>query len=121
MSFLTPRRAHVVCSDGYTISIQAGASLYCESGGTAYLSVELGFPNARDSLIERYIEDPSVELCLKTGRYRTVYGYVPASTVIALIKSHGGIVSGDLPTLEIPGTSPSQIVKTSDLMGASQC
>jgi len=89
----------VVCEDGFSISIQAGAHKYCEPRRRAldpymigYKSVELGYPNRPCAFIVDYAEDPE-DL---TG---TVYGYVPASVVRKIIAAHGGIVEGECPPL----------------------
>ena len=84
-------RPHVVCKDGYKISVQAGYGWYCEpreNGKIKYTSVELGFPNREDELINEYAEDPD-DLC------GTVYGYVPAEIVEELILKHGGFAEID--------------------------
>ena len=80
-------RPHVVCADGYKVSIQAGRGLYScpRENVLEYMAVELGFPNMSDELIMEYAEDPDEP----TG---TVYGYVPVDIVQQLMDKHGGIV-----------------------------
>ena len=80
-------RPHVLCADGYKVSIQAGNGLYsCPRANVVeYTAVELGFPNMADDLIMKYAEDPDEP----TG---TVYGYVPVEVVQQLMDKHGGIV-----------------------------
>ena len=83
----------VVCADGFTMSVQAGATQYCsprENGAESYTEVEVGFPNREESLLKQYAEDPN-DL---TG---TVYGWVPRQTVVNVIAKHGGMLSGELP------------------------
>jgi len=85
----------VTCTDGFTVSIQAGKYNYSEPRSNAvsvYESVELGFPSKPCAFIKDYAEDPEN----LTG---TVYGYVPAHIVRKMIAAHGGIVSGECPPL----------------------
>ena len=74
-----PRR-HVVCADGFRISIQYGEYLYCSED-----TVELGFPSSADDLIQKYAETPERPT-------DTVYGWVPRRIVEVLLEKHGGIV-----------------------------
>ena len=85
----------VICADGFSVSIQAGSSFYCEPRSNAvraYESVELGFPNRPCMFIKDYAENPRELTC-------TVYGYVPAHIVRKMIAAHGGIESGECPPL----------------------
>ena len=85
----------VQCADGFTVSIQAGSTFYCEprsNAVSAYESVELGFPNRPCIFIKDYAED-------RANLTGTVYGYVPAQIVRNMIAAHGGIVSGECPPL----------------------
>ena len=85
----------VQCADGFTVSIQAGSSFYCEprsNAVSAYESVELGFPNRPCIFIRDYAETPEKPT-------ESVYGYVPAHIVRKMIAGHGGIVSGECPPL----------------------
>ena len=81
---------------GFSISIQANSRNYCipRSDTGPYTAVELGFPTAPEPLIIGYAEDPD-------NPTETVYGYVPAGIVKALIIKHGGIESGSHPELDI--------------------
>lgn len=81
-------RPRIVCKDGYSISVQASEYHYCaprinlEDG--CYYSVELGYPNEYDELINKYADDKdSID---------TVFGFVPTSVVDSLIEKHGGLV-----------------------------
>ena len=83
-------RPHVICKDGFTMSVQASRHHYCDpridlEGGN-YNEVEIGFPSEEESLIMEYAECPSEP----TG---SVYGYVPIEIVDAVIEKHGGIVT----------------------------
>lgn len=78
----------IVCSDGFSLSVQAGALLYStprEDAGP-WSHVEVGYPSERPepwAEWERYVETPDRPT-------DTVYGYVPLVLVEALIASHGG-------------------------------
>jgi len=77
---------HIVCNDGFEMSVQAGQSLYSEPRDVAdsYEEAEVGFPSTEESLLTTYAEDEE-NLC------GTVYGYVPCSIIDEVIKKHGGI------------------------------
>jgi|TARA_B100001964_G_C13693092_1_gene362636 hypothetical protein len=77
---------HVVCKDGFTMSVQAGQSLYSTPRDVvdSYEEVEIGFPSEEELLIEDFAED-NKNLC------DTVYGYVPYKIVDQVIEKHGGI------------------------------
>ena len=81
-------RPRIVCKDGDSVSVQASGVHYCKhrvDGEDKYESVERGFPNREDPLINDYAEDDG-------DLTRTVYGYVPVEVVNELIEKHGGIV-----------------------------
>jgi len=95
-------RKPVVCADGFKVSIQASSSHYSIPKGRArvYRACELGFPSEADDLIKEYVEtypylDNSVDYT------ESVYPYVPAKVIQALLEKHGGIVSGDCPQLDL--------------------
>ena len=77
---------HVVCKDGFKMSVQAGQSLYSEPKDVTnhYEEMEIGFPSKEENLIASYADDEE-NLC------DTVYGYVPCSIIDAVIEKHGGI------------------------------
>ena len=77
---------HVICKDGFKMSVQAGQSLYSEPRDVAdsYEEAEVGFPSTEESLLTTYAEDNN-NLC------DTVYGYVPCSIIDEVIEKHGGI------------------------------
>ena len=77
---------HVVCNDGFEMSVQAGQSHYSTPRDVvdSYEDAEIGFPSAEESLIARYADDEE-NLC------DTVYGYVPCSIIDQVIEKHGGI------------------------------
>ena len=91
----------VVCSDGFTMSVQADEFHYCEPRYTdaeSYTQVEVGFPSIPEDLFMEYAEDPD-------NPTATVYAYVPSALVCAVIVKHGGVVSGELPK-GIPSIPP---------------
>ena len=77
---------HVICKDGFKMSVQAGQSLYSEPRDVvdSYEEAEVGFPSTEESLLTSYAEDEE-NLC------GTVYGYVPCSIIDEVIDKHGGI------------------------------
>ena len=77
---------HIVCNDGFKMSVQAGQSTYSEPRDVvdSYEEAEGGFPSAEESLLSSYAEDEE-NLC------DTVYGYVPCSIIDEVIEKHGGI------------------------------
>ncbi len=77
---------HVVCKDGFKMSVQAGQSLYSEPKDVTdhYEEMEIGFPSKEENLIASYADDEE-NLC------GTVYGYVPCSIIDEVIEKHGGI------------------------------
>lgn len=80
-------RLHVVCNDGFKMSVQAGQYLYSTprtDDAPTYSAVEVGYPSEYEELLMPYVEDANDP----TG---TVYGYVPVEVVDAIIEKHGGI------------------------------
>ena len=77
---------HVICKDGFKMSVQAGQSLYSTPKDVAddYEEAEVGYPSTEESLLTTYAEDND-NLC------DTVYGYVPCSIIDEVIEKHGGI------------------------------
>lgn len=78
----------IKCADGFSMSVQSGAYAYCSprvDGLGFYDSYEVGFPSERDGLLMPYAEDPERPT-------DTVYGWVPAIIVAAVIAKHGGVV-----------------------------
>jgi len=52
------RLPHIVCTDGFTMSVQVGYSLYSTPKKVAkrYSEVEIGYPSEHEPLIEEYAE-----------------------------------------------------------------
>ena len=77
---------HVVCKDGFKMSVQASSSHYCEPKTIAddYSEVEIGYPSQEESMLMKYCED-------EDNPCNTVYGYVPCSVIDKIIEKHGGI------------------------------
>ena len=83
---------HIVCTDGFTMSVQVGYSLYSTPKKVAkrYSAVEIGYPSEHEPLIEEYAECYTFEE-LDIDFTDTVYGYVPVKLVDKVLKKHGGI------------------------------
>ena len=85
------RLPHIVCSDGFEMSVQVGSHLYSTPKKVAkrYSAVEIGFPSDHEPLIEEYAETFHQEDV--TDYTDIVYPYVPVKIVNKVLKKHGGI------------------------------
>ena len=86
------RLPHIVCMDGFTMSVQVGYSLYSTPKKIAkrYSAVEIGYPSEPEELIKEYAEFAPFDE--DTADYTdTVYPYVPVKIVDKVLKRHGGI------------------------------
>jgi hypothetical protein len=84
---------HIVCADGATVSIQAGAGIYStpRDNRGPYTHIEAGFPSVEPPASWReYAEDFD-------NLIDSVYCYMPWDCVDEFINLHGGMVSGELP------------------------
>lgn len=88
------RRERIMCADGFTMSVQAGPGLYScpRAVADSYTEVEVGFPSGEEPLLLRFMEG--------TNPTETVYPYVPAEIILAVINKHGGMIRGELPPLK---------------------
>ena len=86
------RLPHIVCEDGFTMSVQVGYSLYSEPKKIAkrYSKVEIGFPSEPEELIKEWAEF-SLFSDEEPDYTDTVYPYVPVKIVNKVLKKHGGI------------------------------
>ena len=86
------RLPHIVCTDGFTMSVQVGYSLYSTPKKVAkrYSAVEIGYPSDHEPLIEEYAECYTFEE-LDIDFTDTIYPYVPVKIVDKVLKKHGGI------------------------------
>ena len=77
---------HVICKDGFKMSVQAGQSNYSTPRDVAdsYEDAEVGYPSEEELLLAKYAEDDT-NLC------DTVYGFVPCTLIDRVIEKHGGI------------------------------
>ena len=85
------RLPHIVCTDGFTMSVQVGYSLYSKPKKVAkrYSEVEVGYPSEREPLLEKYVETVfEAEFIDYTD---SIYPYVPVKLVDKVLKRHGGI------------------------------
>ena len=82
----------IVCTDGFTMSVQVGYSLYSTPKKVAkrYSNVEIGYPSEHEPLIEEYAECFTFEE-LDIDFTDTIYPYVPVKIVDKVLKKHGGI------------------------------
>ena len=82
---------HVVCKDGFKMSVQAGESLYSSPRVVAdeYVEVEVGYPSEQEVLLEKYAEGASFDEEIEYTN--TVYPYMPVEVVDEVIEKHGGI------------------------------
>ena len=85
------RLPKIICSDGFSMSVQVGYSLYSTPKKIAkrYSAVEIGFPSEYEPLIEEYAETFHQED--ETDYTDIVYPYVPVAIVDKVLKKHGGI------------------------------
>ena len=86
------RLPHIVCTDGFTMSVQVGYSLYSTPKKVAkrYSEVEIGYPSEHEPLIEEYAECFTFEE-LDIDFTDTIYPYVPVKIVDNVLEKHGGI------------------------------
>lgn len=90
----------IICADGFNMSVQAGAALYCsprDSDGPWY-SVEVGFPSGRAEVLMPFAEEADRPT-------KTVYGWVPLSIVAQVVADHGGFASS-APANDDPANPP---------------
>ena len=79
---------HITCHDGFTMSVQASSFHYSiprQDNLTEYSCVEVGFPSEEEELLLPYAEDAE-------NPTETVYAYVPAAVVKAVVDKHGGLL-----------------------------
>ena len=78
---------HLVCADGFIMSVQASEMHYCTprvTGSPAYSEVEVGFPSERQEELIPYAEEARKPT-------ETVYGYTPVGIINAIVEKHGGL------------------------------
>ena len=89
------RLPHIICGDGFSMSVQVGYSLYSTPKKIAkrYSAVEIGYPSDHEPLIEKWAEFIPFggEEDKEPDYTDTVYPYVPVKVVDELITFHGGI------------------------------
>ena len=87
------RLPHIVCEDGFTMSVQVGYSLYSEPKKVAkrYSKVEIGYPSDHEPLIEKWAEFTPFEDDEEPDYTDTVYPNIPVEVVDKVLKKHGGI------------------------------
>ena len=87
------RLPHIICTDGFSMSVQVGYSLYSTPKKVAkrYSAVEIGYPSDHEPLIEKWAEFTPFDEDEKPDYTDTVYPYVPVKVVDKVLKKHGGI------------------------------
>jgi hypothetical protein len=83
----TPRRiSHVVCNDGFWVSVQAGINMYSSPDENCgpWTEFELGYPSAEEPRLLKYLQVESKD------PLKSVYPYVPIEVVREVIAAHGG-------------------------------
>ena len=91
---MKPLNARIVCSDEFSMSVQASEYSYCKPRDDIgpWIEVECGYPSEEEPLLMKWAEDPNRPT-------DTVYGWVPVGVVLRVVKNHGGMVSGELPEM----------------------
>jgi hypothetical protein len=81
-----PNLPQTKMNDGFTMSLQASPYAYSTPRAFCdeYEAMEVGFPNREETLLIPYAEE-------KDKPTDTVYPYVPAEVILAVIIKHGGI------------------------------
>lgn len=78
--------APIHCADGFEMSVQASA-IHRSTPRTMdgpWSAFEVGYPSQEEPLLTLYAEDEGTLT-------ETVYNYVPAEIVLAVIEKHGGL------------------------------
>ena len=96
---------HVVCADGWGVSVQAMDGSYCTPDNAngpmePKTTVELGpcsYTQVEEEILSEHAECEAFD---------SVHPYVPVEVVRALIEAHGGMVSGAVPNGVLPGLVP---------------
>ncbi len=96
----------VVCTDGFSMSVQAGKHKYSAprvDNAAQYTEVEVGYPTRIEPLLMKWCEDD-------TRPCNTVYGYVPTEVVSLVITKHGGMLDGEVPNGVLLYDNPSKAI-----------
>ena len=82
-------RPRIRCKDGFSLSVQASRSSYCEprTCEPVWTKVEVGYPSAEEPLLNSYSESFG-----EGNPTEDIYPYVPVEVVEAVIEKHGGII-----------------------------
>ena len=103
-------REHLVCHDGFTMSVQASPGHYCNlramgvlnriTGTSALRAADVPYSNC-----EVYCLNQPESLFDEFGDDSNPYGYVPLEVVDMVIAKHGGLACDPpppLPTIKLP-------------------
>lgn len=84
---ITTVRKPITCADGFQFSVQASSGHYCTPRDDIgpWTHLEVGYPSEREETLMPFAEDAD-------NPTETVYGWVPAEVIDAIIEKHGGIV-----------------------------
>ena len=89
-------RPHILCADGFTLSVQAGAQFYSiprvDLSDGAYENVEVGCLSKKEELLSAYAEGKKIT-------DKTVYPRVPVTLVEDVIQKHGGFYESRIPVV----------------------
>ena len=84
------RLPHIICTDGFSMSVQVGYSLYSTPKKITkrYSAVEIGYPSDHEPLIEKWAEFiPFGDEDEVPDYTDTVYPYVPVGVVDKVLKN----------------------------------
>jgi hypothetical protein len=79
------RAPKIYCRDGFSVSVQGHPHAYARMRGDGWKTVELGFPNRWEELLDEFREYPNGKPT------ESVYPQVPVELVDQVLKRHGGI------------------------------
>ena len=90
------RLPQIHCTDGFSMSVQVGYSLYCTPKKVAkrYSAVEIGYPSEHEPLIEEYAESFYDDGEDVTDYTDTVYPYVTVKVLYKVITAMITVIMG---------------------------
>jgi|688.fasta_scaffold180697_3 hypothetical protein len=86
MKTTTRLKPELICKDGFSMSVQASETHYCDprQNEGPWCEVEVGYPSAEEPLLFQYAETQ--------GEWtKTVYPYTPIHVLAQVVERHGGI------------------------------
>ena len=86
----------VICKDSFQMSVQASLGHYCsprtDNPPSGYTHYEVGYPNEREPLLDKYKE---MACDIQFPPTSSVYPWVPKEVIQDIIAKHGGLVETD--------------------------